>query len=87
MACTDCHTVRGVIGSGKRYEAQLDIQCLDCHPKKLFCKPLSQLQAGEVLYSTLYPDNFYVSADGLIVVSEKNGPPISSLGRKWWTFF
>jgi hypothetical protein len=64
MACTDCHTVRGVIGSGKRYEVQLDIQCTDCHPKNLFRKLLSLFQAREALYSALYPDKFHASADG-----------------------
>ena len=87
MACIDCHTVRGVKGSGKRHESQLDIQRTDCHAKKLFRKSLSQLQAREALYSALYPDDFHASADGLIVVSEKKDSPFSSLKIKWWRFF
>ena len=79
MACIDCHTVRGVMGSGKRHEAQLDIQCSDCHAKKLFRKPLAELQAREALYSALYPDNFHTAVDGSIIVSEKNGTPLFHL--------
>ena len=87
MACIDCHTVRGVMGSGKRHEAQLDIQCTDCHAKNLFRKPLSQLQAREALYSALYPDNFHASADGLIMVSKKNGTPYFIFGKKMVNVF
>jgi hypothetical protein len=82
MACIDCQTVRGVMGSGKRHEAQLDIQCMDCHAKKFFRKPLSQLQAREALYSALYLDKFHASADGLIVVSEKNRTPLFHLWKE-----
>ena len=54
IACIDCHTVRGVMGSGKRHEAQLKIQCTDCNANCFFLKPLSHLQAREAHYSALY---------------------------------
>jgi hypothetical protein len=49
-------------------------------PKKLFGKPLAELQARDALYSAFYPDNFHTAADGSIVVSEKNG---TSLFHLW----
>ena len=79
MGCIYCQEVRGVMGSGKRHEAQFDIKCTDCYAKKLFRKPLSQLQAREALYSALYSDNFHAFVDGLIAVSEKKGLPLFHL--------
>ncbi|MBC8257892.1 MAG: hypothetical protein H8E38_02655 [SAR324 cluster bacterium] len=82
MACIDCHTVRGVMGTGKRHEQQLDIQCSDCHAKELNRKPLAELEPREALYSALYPDNFHTAVDGSIVVSEKNRTPLVHLWEK-----
>ena len=66
MACIDCHTANGVMGTGKRHarqQEQVDIQCIDCHfPEgdsqcKANCgseRPLASLKRREIIYLSLY---------------------------------
>ncbi|MBF0278837.1 MAG: hypothetical protein HQM13_13635 [SAR324 cluster bacterium] len=79
MACIDCHTVSGLMGTGvpvTRHRQQLDIQCSDCHQTVLQKKPAGTLTMREAIYPALYPAQYYVSKQGEVVVTEKQKTPL-----------
>lgn len=66
MACIDCHTAAGIMGTGKRHtrkREQVDIQCVDCHlpdgssPCRENCeneKSMVSFNRREAIYLSLY---------------------------------
>ncbi len=90
MACIDCHTANGLMGTGKRaawMREQLDVQCTDCHRLPLHKKAVATLTKREAIYASLYPGQYHVSAAGEVVATEKLQSPlfhIQEKGGRYW---
>ncbi len=82
MDCVDCHTVRGVMGSGKRGERQLDIQCVDCHGAVLPVRALRKPSSRESLYPALYAGQYFYTEDGKVAATSRHGTPLFHLREK-----
>ena len=79
MACIDCHTAAGLMGTGKRVKflrEQTDIQCLDCHATNLKSKKFDQPDFRESKYLALYQGRLTLSLPRRVYTTGKMNSPL-----------
>ena len=79
MACIDCHTTTGLMGTGDRFpflRDQNDISCEDCHSQQLRKRPVSELKPRERRYFALYKDKIPISVTDQVIVTRKFQTPL-----------
>lgn len=85
MACIDCHTMNGLMGTGARVpflRDQNDIACEDCHDPRAVTKKTSDLTPREHRYFSLYRDRIKLDIADETIVTQKTKSPLYHVIQK-----
>jgi len=79
MACIDCHTVNGLMGTGVRVERQqeqIDISCDDCHAIESKKKSVDRMTFRENKYYRLYKNRLKIRRSSQVFTTRKSLTPL-----------
>ena len=79
MACIDCHTSTGLMGTGKRVKylrEQNDIDCQDCHGASPSTKSVNELTVREVKYLEVYSRQLNLKIPEQVIVTKNYKTPL-----------
>lgn len=79
LACIDCHTANGTMGTGERVKYlrdQNDIECQDCHGQNTKTVDLNSLSPRERKYFSLYIGKSNIKPSEKIIQTERKKSPL-----------
>lgn len=85
IACIDCHTANGLMGTGPRVpflRDQADIKCNDCHARQVPTATIDQLNPRDRKYFSLYQGHTKTAPPDRIVLSQQKKSPLHHVYEK-----